>query len=447
MKNTIITIACLLSITLIGCRDYLDEKSDMRLTTPQTKEDNQAILDRINNVLGSSGVSGELSSDDFYVSEAEFNTMSVKAEKRLYTWQPDYVAKESGNDWMTCYRRINIFNNVLDNIEQYRITEADNIKGQALTLRAANYLDAAQIYCLVYNKNSAETDMGLPLRLNSDMNVPSVRKNLQETYNLILEDLLTASNLLPITQISATRPSKRTALGYLARVCLYMGEYEKALGYGKQILLYNDSLMDFNTLNGALSYPIQDLNPEVLLPTTISASSFLSANTAKIPSQLFNSYHENDLRKSIFFKKNSTGDILFKGNYTGGAGKMTGVANDEIYLIIAESYARLNAVQESMTTLNQLLYTRWKIGKFLPFTANTKEEALAIIATERRKELLLRGIRWSDIKRYNRDGANITLTKTLNGENYILSPNDLRYAVAIPEFIIKQTGIPQNKRK
>lgn len=93
-----------------------------------------------------------------------------------------------------------------------------------------------------------------------------------------------------------------------------------------------------------------------------------------------------------------------------------------------------------------LLEKRWIPGTFVPFTAANQQEALDIIRDERKKEMLMRGTRWSDLKRYNRDGANITLTRTVNGKQYELPPNDLRYAVAIPEEIIKISGIPQNPR-
>ena len=65
---------------------------------------------------------------------------------------------------------------------------------------------------------------------------------------------------------------------------------------------------------------------------------------------------------------------------------------------------------------------------------------------KRRKELLFRGLRWADVKRYNREGANIVLSKTVNGKTFLLPPNDLRYAIAIPEDIIGMTGMPQNDR-
>ena len=99
-----------------------------------------------------------------------------------------------------------------------------------------------------------------------------------------------------------------------------------------------------------------------------------------------------------------------------------------------------------MQVLNQLLVKRWKTGTFVPYTATNKHDALQIIKNERPKELLLRGLRWSDLKRYNREGSNITLTRTINGKTLHLPPNDLRYAIAIPEDIIKMTDMPQNER-
>ncbi|WP_343609398.1 RagB/SusD family nutrient uptake outer membrane protein [Chryseobacterium oranimense] len=112
----------------------------------------------------------------------------------------------------------------------------------------------------------------------------------------------------------------------------------------------------------------------------------------------------------------------------------------------AECKIRLNRVEEGMNDLNNLLIKRWKTGTFVPITANSQAEALDIVLKERRKELLIRGLRWPDLKRYNRDGANITLTRTVKGQTYTLPPNDLRYAIAIPEDIITLSGMPQNPR-
>lgn len=447
MKNKIVLFISVLCLSVSsGCSDFLDEKSDSRLVTPETLEDNQALLDRTSNLLGGNSISGEISSDDIYITNSDYDGISYEADKRLYTWQPNLVSRSSGNDWESCFYRINICNTVLNNIQQYHIGNAGNVEGQALAIRASIYLEAAQIWCPAYNESTSNTELGLPLRLDPDVNQPSVRSNLQHTYAQILEDLHIAISLLPEKQVSVTRASKATALGILARTYLYMGDYANAKLYADQALAINGDLLDFNTLSSSDSYPIKEMNVEVLLPTAIAYSPILSGNNAKIPQSFYESYEDNDLRKSVFFRTNTNGQILFKGNYSGTSQRLSVLAKDELYLIAAESYAQLNDLDNAMSKLNKLLIKRWKNGTFTNFTASDKETALQLIRKERRKELLLRGLRWADLKRYNRDGLSITLQRTVNNKDHILPPNDLRYAIAIPEDIIKQTGMPQNPR-
>ena len=441
--NTVLKVAMIL--LLVNCNRFLDEKSDSNLATAETLADNQALLDDYA-TLASHSTSGEIAAEDVFVTDADFNTMYDEAMKRLYTWEPSYVSLPTGSDWENCFRRIKIYNTVLFNLGHYEIGNSDNVEGQALLLRGAAYLEAAQIWCLAYDKNTAEAKLGLPLRLDPDMNIPSVRSTLQETYSQILVDLHRAAILLPVNQLAVSRPSKITALAYLSRVYLYMGDYTNALKHGKEALSYHDGLMNFNTLNPASAYPIKNKNVEVLLPTLMSYSPFLATTKAKINNNLYQSYDANDLRKTIFFKPLATGEILFKGNYSGSTTRMTCIATDEVYLNVAEAQAFLDDKTSAMHTLNDLLRTRWKSGTFIELSASSAAQALQIIRAERRKELLFRGLRWADLKRYNREGANISLSKTISGQLFTLPPNDLRYAIAIPEDIIKMTGMPQNPR-
>ena len=123
-----------------------------------------------------------------------------------------------------------------------------------------------------------------------------------------------------------------------------------------------------------------------------------------------------------------------------------GLATDEVYLIKAECLARKGQVSESISVLNQLLIKRWKTGTFIPLTAINAQDALSKILTERRKELVFRGIRWTDLKRLNRENANISLTRTLNGQTFTLLPNELRYVFPIPDDELSQSNIQQNPR-
>ncbi|HBR13055.1 MAG TPA: hypothetical protein DD740_12830 [Chryseobacterium sp.] len=451
MKKKIKNISKLFLAILIlsGCDRFLDEKSDSTLAIPSTLEDNQALLDRSSDVLDYFASGGMASSDEFYLSDADFDALSYQEDKRLYTWQKDYVSTNAGvgNDWYYCYKGIYISNAVLYNLDKYAIPKSENVRGQALVLRAARYLDAAQIWCLAYDDKTAAKNLGLPLRLDPDMNIPSIRSSLKQTYDQILTDLHAAVDMLPSSQVAASRPSKVTALAYLARTYLLMGDYDNALSFAKQALMLKSTLMDFNNLNLSDSYPIKDLNPEVLLAATMRISGPVRFAVAKVPMSLYLSYNPDDLRKAAFFKQNTSGEISFRGNYTGSSsGKLTAVAVDELYLIAAEAYARTDQTQNAMDMLNDLLVTRWKTGTFVPYSASNSEVALRMIKDERKKELLFRGIRWGDIKRYNRDGDGIIITRTIKGQTYTLLPDDLKYAIAIPEDIIALTGMTQNPR-
>ena len=103
-----------------------------------------------------------------------------------------------------------------------------------------------------------------------------------------------------------------------------------------------------------------------------------------------------------------------------------------------------------MKDLNALLVTRFKKenGKttYREIHDMNSDELLTRILLERRKSLIFRGIRWYDLKRLNRDGANIVLKRKVEGKEFILQPNDLRYALPIPNDIIELSDIVQNPR-
>jgi hypothetical protein len=165
---------------------------------------------------------------------------------------------------------------------------------------------------------------------------------------------------------------------------------------------------------------------------------------AQIDTSLYASYDDNDLRKSAYFFPNFE-NYSFKGSYAGSDGVyFTGLATDEIYLIRSECLARNQQKDAALNDLNALLSKRWSAGNFTPITVATAQEALTIILAERRKELVMRGLRWIDIKRLNKEGANIILKRIIATQQFSLQPNEERYALPIPDDIIKQTGIQQN---
>ncbi|VTR29508.1 RagB/SusD family nutrient uptake outer membrane protein [Sphingobacterium thalpophilum] len=450
----IITIILLLSILFSGCEKFLEEKSDKSLAIPTTLQDFQALLNNWEMLNSNSSGMGEASSDDYFLKDEDYEGLYYESDKRLYTWQPDYVStpvSATGDDWQRCYSSIYICNSVLKGLEENNLVgqEADYIKGQALVFRAASYLDGVQIWAPVYNKQTAGTDLGMVLRLDPDMNIPSIRSSVQETYDRILNDLTDAIPLLPTSSLAATLPTKAAAYGLLARTHLILGNYTEALENAEEAFEISNKLIDFNELDPNANFPIpavNQLSSEIVFQTRMYPPNLINLDIARIAPALYNLYDEGDLRKIIYFRRGDDGDYRFKGTHMGHPGLTTGITTSELLLIIAECDIRLNKLTEAANALNELLAKRWDVNLFTPYSFTDKNIALNILLNERRKELVFRGLRWSDIKRLNRDGANLTLTRTVNGQTFTLPPNDLRYAIAIPETVIEISGILQNPR-
>jgi hypothetical protein len=257
---------------------------------------------------------------------------------------------------------------------------------------------------------------------------------------------------LPDVTGSSLAPSRIAVLSLLARINLSIEKYQQALSYSVEALKLNNELIDFNTLDTSSKLPIPGLgagNKEIVFYSSVIPYNILDPGYMIVDSQLYYSYDPDDLRRSIFYRKDANNDPVFKGNYTGTTYDFfAGIATNELYLIAAESYARNNMVTEAMSYLNKLLIMRWKHGTFNPYTAADSEDALKLILNERRKELPFTGLlRWDDLRRLNKDPKfERTLVRHLNAETVTLPPNDNRYVYPIPEIEIQINKLIQNPR-
>ena len=439
---------------LCSCKKYLDAKSDQSLTIPNSLTDLQSLMDNYSYLNSLDPGDDEISADNYYLTNADWSTMTEPV-RRMYIWEKDHLFMTPASEWNVIYRKVYYANTVLESIQKIdrnvsNQVDWDYIKGQALFFRAKSFLHIAFTWSLAYDKVTAASDLGIPLRLNSDFNIPSARSTVEQTYDQIIRDLKESMQLLVITPKHVMRPSRPAAYALLARAYLSMRKYDSAFRYSDLCLQLKNELMDYNVrgngINSSGSYTFQEFNPEVIFYSTVSTPAPLKNSIAKIDSNLYKSYASDDLRKTLFFKNNNNGTFGFKGGYSGNGGLFTGMAIDEVYLMRAECFARAGNVTSAMEDLNFLLEKRWKTGSFSPVGAINAADALEKILMERRKELLMRGLRWMDIKRLNKEGAQITLKRVINGQNYLLFPNDLRYALPIPEDVITLSGMQQNYR-
>jgi hypothetical protein len=455
--NSYINVLTLCSLLLFSCKkDFLEAIPDKSLAVPTTLTEFQALIDA-QATYDVHPALADISCDDYYVSYTTFQSKFYLLQN-TYTWGANTYSGGSGlgiSDWKNPYNNIFIANIVLEGLEKITITNVekqnfDAIKGSALFIRAFNLYNLAQLFSEPYVPSSAETDLGLPLRISSDFNKKIDRASVKETYTQINQDLIMAKDLLPATVPTANyinRPSKPAVFALLARSYLSMQNYTAASKYADSCLLLYDTLWNYNEIDGTPALIFRKNPEEIMRATQLSYAMTNFAPTALIDSTLYNSYDPNDLRRSLYFKNNADGTAWFRGNYSGDANEFIGMATDELYLIRSECKARSGNLAGAMSDLNALLIKRWKKGTFVPYTAVDENEALSKILKERRKELLQRGIRWTDLRRLNQDTRfSVTLKRILNGQTYILPPNDHRYTLLIPVDEMQLTNVTQNKR-
>ncbi len=310
------------------------------------------------------------------------------------------------------------------------------------------------IFTLPFDDLNSETQLGICLRLNSDFNERSQRDSQKECYQQIISDFSKAIELLPTFSKVVTTPSKVAGYGVLSRLFLSLSDYEMSLKYSDSCLSLTQELTDFNTLAPDAIRITSSTSPylrEDLFHTTMSTNNFSNRGSA-VDSLLLFMYDSNDLRKTFYFTEALSlipGSKWFKGSFEFHmfGNDFTGITTSEVLLNRAECKIRKGDVNGGMDDINTLLEKRYKTGTFVPLAATSTADGLDIVLKERRKELCFRGIRWLDLRRLNKEPSTaLTLIRVLDDITYILPPNDLRYALTIPESEIQLSGIKQNPR-
>ena len=300
-------------------------------------------------------------------------------------------------------------------------------------------------YANHYDKNTSATDHGVPLMLDKEINKSNLeRATVQQVYDQILIDLDTAALYLPSKQKTAYRASKPVGLGMLARMYLYMGEYNEALKYAKLSLAENSSLLDLKNYSvvdpdksiGRINVPYGADNPEHIY-IRLAPWTFGFSGTAFGSDELVALYdHDNDMRFKLFFSNYAWGVNYDHYLWLPYIYANMAMSVPEVILIAAECEARVGSKDQAMLYLDQLL--EYRIVGYQPQTAATNQEALDKVLAERRKEMCMLGCtRVIDLKRLNREPRYAkTITHVANGQTFTLEPNSPRYIFPIPPKVL-----------
>ena len=458
----------LMSVMLFSCgKKYLDLQQEKNLRVPKTLEDFQKLLNQVAIFNESSAVSfANVGADDYYIPAAQYNTVAGAvppvSQRNAYIWADDiYIGKETELDWNKGYATLYQDNLVLEFTENHpRSSENadawDKLKGTALFVRANVLFNLAQVYVPVYSKENAQLPLGLPLRKDPDPTVKVPRSSVEETYQEILNSLSQAESLLKDQAETVFDPSKAAVYALESRVYMQMGDYTKAELAADRCLALNDELLDYNSLaltnTNKVSFGLNGAgNPEVIY----MATSFFTQlfNWYHADTTLLKSYDSGDIRYgAYYYNPDSTvsiANVTFKGSYKGSTltTYFCGLATDEVLLNRAESRARNNKLSGALEDLNYLRKHRYTQEAYEPLESSDQDEVMSWILSERRKELVMRGTRWADLRRLNKESKYATtLVRDLENEHYELKPESDKWVWPLPIEAISNGGYTQNPR-
>lgn len=451
MKKQIINFLLLLGI-LTSCETFLSEKPSKNLVIPQSLEDFQALLDARQRGMNTSPFYGLLGSDDVYLGPGAVNRLQPH-QVSSYFWSKDFhLPGEYDPNWSTIYQKIFYANVALDGLAEYNPknptdrSEQEELIASAKFYRAFGHFEILSLFAPQYRPEQGG-QLGIPLRITSDINVKTSRSTLEQSYQLIIEDLSESLQNLPPFASIPTRPSQWAAHALLSRVYMTRKDYAKAKEHSGKALALRNELMDFNSLDSDLPYSFEIFHPEVIFYSELITNRYATNRETYINPDLVDLYEEGDLRKNLYFREARVrGFFNMTGHYTGDFYPFGGLATDEVWLDFAESSIRLGDLENAKNALNTLRQHRISPMSFVPFEG-TEDELLLAILRERRLELVFRGVRWLDLKRLNTSAeTEVTLDRKFNSSDAVLPPNDLRYVIPIPPDEMDFNPMEQNPR-
>ncbi len=237
--SLVIITAIIMSFGLVSCEDFLDvppTNAGESSTAVESVADAQVVLNGIMRRMTELNYYGR----DFIVyAEAKGGEVTTRTFGRgsseMYTFQHTPTSGSFEGFWNGMYNRILQTNYLIESIENVSDEgNYDNVKGQALTVRAILYFDLVRLYGKPYTLDKASYGVPNVLTPIDALDQP-LRASVDDNYKQIIIDLKAAELLL----------SKAKNDGYInyyankamqARVHLSMGNYPEALAAAEEVI-------------------------------------------------------------------------------------------------------------------------------------------------------------------------------------------------------------------
>ena len=473
------TFICLVSVVVMffsaGCDDFLDVAPSSSVSIPTFIEDYENMLYpfylkyNANPILAVMG-------DDVYWSKSFYNSWSGNEQfRRAYLWSDEiYDQTMSNTHWNQQYGMIYTFNKIVDEVRNVPNEAMGNllvIEAEARAYRALTYFNLVSVYAKPYALAN-ESDPGIPVIQKNDVTeTKRERTPVREVYNFIIRDLDSAIKYLPPhpTKASRYQAAGLNVIGLKAKVLYHMNEYGRALTELENFFellatttsRFNYSYALFNYQNAtptpydpsglpSVYDPVADVEDVMIHEYMFDPTkgSLYTGSIAVLASNHLMSLFpaDGDRRKELMLSKTGTDAdepdrVIKEGHYSN-----TGISMPDIYLMIAECYARSNRTTEALKYLNELRENRLTPATYTELSSSDSQVILRWVLEERIKEFVATGHRWLDMRRLWNDpvgSALIEKTRTFDGKTYTLTEN--RLTVRIPEYVMEfNPGWEQN---
>jgi hypothetical protein len=420
-------------------------------------------------------------SDEAAALNANFNTASLRTQ-RLFRWEDEvYQPGEPAPEMTVPMRNIYLYNTIINGVENSTggtEAERNSILAEALAGRAfVNFL-LVNYYGKPYNGTSSNTDLGIPLIVESDVTTNIfTRATVKQVYDQIVHDLNTAIPLLPQVPFWRVRMSRSAGQAILAKVYMYMGKYDEAIPLLNSSFenLKNSSipirLYNYNTdmRAGGVLAPLANGYPPLItivnntevvygrqFPNRWSGASGAAPYEILLSPAAYALFGQDDLRTTFFSNRLPSNAIMPSNLRVRKYPVVTnqGVNLPEMYLLRAECKARSNDLTGAVSDLVTLRSSRMPASSaIVPSSiAQDRSKLIPFIFEEKTREFALTGFRWFDMRRLSVDSEFSTLVNKMhvlysdNGtiqSTYTLKSE--RLILRFPELVISRNpGMPNN---
>ncbi len=337
--------------------------------------------------------------------------------------------------WMEIYNTILSANSVI-NANIPGDAKSNQLRGEALTVRALSYFELIKFFALPYLQDSTAPGVPLVLQYNPQLTPP--RNTVAEVYSQIETDLVQAYGLMTTTK-NSSYVTKYVAQSLLARMYLFKGEWSSALTSAQDVVMNGGySLTPAQFLQNYWSNPFPVANgvetifevefDQINNNGTDDLDAIYDQNgygDILCTDDLYSIYSSTDARLGLIEAGNRAGTTVWVVNKYPNLSNANGKDNTkviryaEVLLTLAEAYNRIGGNDlAARTYLNQVADAR--DTAFTGYT-DSGPQLLNDIISERRKELAFEGQRYWDLVRLGQP----VIRNNSSGNYSLVPPADL----------------------